>query len=920
MLLPLSFALACGDDPVRPPPTTTVTLSSITVTPETQMLVRGETLRFTASGTYSDGTTKDLTFDASWSSSDPLVASVSVTGEVAALSAGTTTLRASKDDKAGTATLTVLSVPLVSVAIEPDNATLIVGETVSFTATGTLEDNTTIDLTATGQWTSTATTVASVSGGVVTALSAGTARISVLASGTELSASAMVTVNIPAPTALVVEPDSVQLPKGLTRQFTATAVFENGPSVDVTSQVSWSSTNPGVASVDSMGLATSIVEGITSITATHPSGRSASATLVVEAARVSRIQITPNSANIGRGDVQSFRAQATYTDGTTRDLTNAATWSSSDPAVASPHPTQRATFVGGSAGTATISAVDPLHGASSSDTGDSAVINVSPAFVESIAILPMAQTLALGRTHQLAAIAVLSDNTSADISTTAIWSSSAPAVASVDATGFVTSLSVGTTVISATDPVTGLSSNDSNFSSVITVIPAALESIAVTPASRAMVVGSTQQFTATGSYSDGTTANISSSVTWAASTNALTVNNAGLATAVAVGMVSLSATDPVSGVSSSASNQSAQVNISDATLLSLAVTPTSTSAPVGAEIRFVATGTFDNGADVDMTSLVTWSSSNVNAVEVSNQGANRGLGIARGIGVSTISVVEPGSGVTSGVNGSATFTVSADTLVQLEVLPRPSTVDRNRTRQFRAVGRFSNGVSYNMTNTVTWGSTNPALATISNVSPTRGLATGVAVGSVTISAIDAVSGITSATGNRSSLLTINQGIVTLSQTYPGPTISVDGTANFAISVGSVTFSAGDFPAGAVVTDVDVTINFLKTDGSCTVPATGSAFHGETNFALRSPTGTQVTLAEPGDWSGDVVISPVTVTFDQSATAMTSGTPVNGTFLPAASLDTFDGLAPAGAWVLLAGDSAGGDPLCVNTYTVTITAE
>src|SRR5262245_8012090 len=70
-----------------------------------------------------------------------------------------------------------------------------------------------------------------------------------------------------------------------------------------------------------------------------------------------------------------------------------------------------------------------------------------------------------------------------------------------------------------------------------------LRSIAVTPSNPSVTVGSTQQFTATGTYSDGSTQNVTSQVTWASSnTAAATINSSGLATAVAAGTTTISAT------------------------------------------------------------------------------------------------------------------------------------------------------------------------------------------------------------------------------------------------------------------------------------------------------------------------------------------------------------------------------------------
>ena len=78
-----------------------------------------------------------------------------------------------------------------------------------------------------------------------------------------------------------------------------------------------------------------------------------------------------------------------------------------------------------------------------------------------------------------------------------------------------------------------------------------LSSIAVTPTSGNLVISSTRQFTATGTYSDGSNANISSLVTWASSnTTVATISSAGLATGVAVGNTNITAA--MSGVTSPA--------------------------------------------------------------------------------------------------------------------------------------------------------------------------------------------------------------------------------------------------------------------------------------------------------------------------------------------------------------------------------
>jgi len=129
-----------------------------------------------------------------------------------------------------------------------------------------------------------------------------------------------------------------------------------------------------------------------------------------------------------------------------------------------------------------------------------------------------------------------SDGTTADLSATVVWSSSVPAVAVNPAAGVTTAAAVGATVITA---VSGTVSKTTN----LTVSAPVLTSIAVTPASVSVVLGANQQYVATGTYSNGSTADLSSQVTWTATsvTGSATVLTNGLAKGTAVGTVSITA-------------------------------------------------------------------------------------------------------------------------------------------------------------------------------------------------------------------------------------------------------------------------------------------------------------------------------------------------------------------------------------------
>ncbi len=915
ILGPLALYACNSSPPVLPPQ---VVLDSITIEPEAAMVVVDETLRMTATGNYSDGTTEDLTVQARWASADREIASVSTNGLLRGRSLGSVEITVTFEEVESKVTVTVVPSPLRSIALDPTTLMLQVGETQAILATGTLEDDTQMDVTEALTWSSSDASIATVAAGAVTAVSAGTATVTASDPATGVEATARVTVAQPLPESLALTPDGGTLPIGQTLQLTATITFMDGTDVDVTSAVMWRSSRDSVAVVNNEGLVTTVSEGITSITALHSSGLERSVSVRVTPPTLTTLTVTPTTATLGLGETVALSVEGILSNGTRMDMTNQVEWSSTDEAVAtiSNMPGDQGTARTVGPGTTTISARDPISNVRSDDTGGSAQITVTPATLQSIAIVPLQVSVPLGATEQLTAIGLYSDNSNQDISSQVDWSSTVPTVATVSATGLVSPLLVGFTTVVAVDPVTGISSSDSGLSSEVEVLPPALLSIEVTPPIAALVLGATQQMTATGSFSDGQQRNITGAVDWVADGAAISIGAGGLAMAQGLGTVNVSAVDNTTGISSDATNQSATLTVSAANLLSIAVTPTATTAPVGAGLTFVATGFYDNNSSADISQVVNWTSSNTAVATVDNTPGQRGKTQTLIAGQTTVSATEPSSGISSDASAqSATLTVDgAIALTALSVSPDPATVDVGDDLPMSARGTFTNGSNFDMTESVQWSSAN-GVASISNADGSRGVVTGINVGPTTITAMHAPSNV-SATAQ----LTVTPGIVTLTQTWPGPTVTVDGSGAFGVDVGTVDFNLANFPVGAVITDVDVSINFLKTDGSCAAPGTGNAFHDETSFRIQSPTGAQVVLAVGGTWSGATAIMPVDVIFDQAGAAVPSGIPASGTFQPTGDLGTLNGLAPAGTWTLQAGDSGGGDPLCVNSFTVTVTAQ
>jgi hypothetical protein len=139
----------------------TVHLISITVTPATKTLKVGETQQYTATGTYNNSTTQDLTSLCTFTSSDTDVVTIASGGLATAVDDGEVTITATYDGISGTATLDVIS--LESIYLTPSNTTITEGDSQQYVATGVYSDASEVELTAAScTWTSSNTTVATI--------------------------------------------------------------------------------------------------------------------------------------------------------------------------------------------------------------------------------------------------------------------------------------------------------------------------------------------------------------------------------------------------------------------------------------------------------------------------------------------------------------------------------------------------------------------------------------------------------------------------------------------------------------------------------------------------------------------------------------------------------------------------------------
>lgn len=455
-LLALAGCGGGGDDVGSAPTAQSKILQSIEVTPTNPSLAAGTTVPLIATAIYSDNSHADVSSQAAWTSSNTQIASVGgATGTVSGTAPGTATISASLGGKTGSAGITVTPATVSSLTISPASAAIAAGTTQQLAATGVFTNATKQDVSADLTWSSSNASVASIDGkGLVTALTAGDTVITASCRTASLcgTITATATLKVSAATlvSIAANPTAPSAPLGTTQAFTAVGTYSDNSTQVLTTQVTWSSSAAAVATISnasgSYGLATTVSVGTTNITATMGSITSAMVPLNVTAAKLSSIAVTPGTASVALGLRQSFVATGTYSDNTTQVLTTQVTWASSLPAVAT------ISNASASNGQATAIAVGSTNitAAFGSITSAPVAFTVTPATLVSIAVTPAGPVVTVGQTQQLVATGTYTDNSTQDLTPTAIWASDNPAVATVSSTGLASGVSNGTANISAT--------------------------------------------------------------------------------------------------------------------------------------------------------------------------------------------------------------------------------------------------------------------------------------------------------------------------------------------------------------------------------------------------------------------------------------------------------------------------------------
>ncbi len=847
----------------------------------------GQYILITATGLLSDGTKVDITGQASWTSSDSTLATVALDAasskeKVSGVKAGTLTVSAALQGKTGTAAVTVTDSPIASIVVTTAQTIIQTGVSSPFNATATRADGTTSDVTQQAIWTSSDPTVATVtsssSGVIVKAVAVGSATISA-AIGT-VTGSLSITVIAPPLTSIAVTPASVTLNVNGTQPFKATGTYADNSTADLTVSATWSSTTTAVSvsnATGQNGLSTALAVGTAQVQASF-GGQVGSATVTVIQAVLTKITVTPNPLAVVLKLMAPLTATGSYQNTPDQDITSQVAWTVADGTIAS------VSNAAGTAGQVTGNAIGSTTvTATLAGVSGTATVNVSNPTLTSITVAPATASVSAGTKQPFTATGNYDNNTTVDLTTQAAWTSSKISVAqesnAAGSNGVATTFVAGTATITAT--LNGVSGT-----AALTVTAPTISSIQIAPATPpAITVGGTQAFTASAVYANGTTAAITAA--WTSSNTAVaTVAAAGgfgagreVATAVAAGTTTITAT--YQGMTDSVT---LTVNAA-VTLVGLQVTPqTDPSIAIGAAQPFTANAIFSDGTSTNVTGAAgtVWTTSNANVASVSNPGGRGGGGgVATGIAAGTVTITATYSGFTD----SASLTVkAAATPVGLQITyPGNASIVVNGTIQFQANETWSDGTSTVVTNTATWTTSDGTIASITNGARGggRGLATGIAAGTVTVTATDA--GLTDSVQLKVTAPTPKSLVVTpatpsilVNTTQPFVATLVYSDNTTAVVTGSADWSSSD-PTVATVTTTGGRGGGAGTAtsyaiGTTTITATYSGLSGTALLTVTDPplSYVQVTTTTPNIPVQGVAQFAATAVFTDNSTRNVTG--------------------------------------------------
>ncbi len=771
--------------------------ASVTLAPASLRLPRGRTEVLAAAVRNAAGAVLPERRSVAWSSSAPTIATVSADGAVTAVGNGTASITATVEGVSGTAAITVVD-PVASVLVTPTAVTLPAGASEQMTASGRDAKGASL----TGRpvaWASSNPAVATINAsGIVTAVAAGSANLTATVEGVDATA----TVTVLRPVASVhITPSQATLFVGRTLPLSALARDAQGSALTGRA-VSWSTSDPAVATITASGLVTAVAAGSATITATVEGVEATAAlTLVSLPPALTGITVSADTVTLFVGRTRAITATVDQPSGAT---VATVTYGSALPSVATVSTAGVIAAVSPGTATITVTAAVAANGnfAAATQTARIEVI-VLPLPVASVQITPGTVNLVVGVSQQLTM--TVRDSVGAPLTgRVATWSSSNTAVASVGATGLVTAVAEGTATL--TVMVEG-----ARATALVSVgpLPAAVTSLTVSPNTYSLVIGQTRTLTPVVVRPAGAPTAV---LTYGTTTPAVAlVSSAGLITAIAPGTASITVTATAPGNTNFAATTISEVvtvTVAPA-VASVQVTPGTAAIMPGTTQQLATTVRDSTGAELTGRA-VTWSTSSAAVATVSATG----LVTAIAVGTATITAT------VGGVPGAMSVTVSPLPAAVTSVAIAPTAVSLlvGRTASLSPVVTQPSGAA---TASVTYGTTVPSVATVSAAGLIVAVGPGTATVTITATAV-ANTGFSAATKTATVTVTVTAVPVATVSVAPDASSILAGSAQQLVVIARD--SAGQTLAGRTVSwaSLNASAATVNASGLVTGVAAGTA--------------------------------------------------------------------------------------------------
>lgn len=556
----------------------------------------GDEQPLTLTATYANGTSPaNVTDKAEWSSSNESVAYFS-NGKIHASASGEAVITAKYGNKTVQVRVDV-EVPR-SLDIIPSFLTMKSGETKNVTVKASFANATTEEITAKAEWSSDNEAIVFAKDGVISAYKAGSATIT--AKYGQKTATLVVDVDVPQ--SLTADVTTVAIPVGGAKQVNVTATYPDGNSENVTQKITWTSSAPAVASVR-QGLITGVATGAATVTATYGTR---TITIPVSVGVLQTLTVDKKKLVMSNGKSETVKLTAAYADGTSKNVTDVAAWSSASAAVAE---VSQGKITATGTGKTTVSATFD---------GKTVTIAVEVDQAQTLSVEPRLLILTAGESAEIKLTATDSAGNTSNVTTDAEWSSSVIKIADV-ANGRVTGLTNGRATITA------------RYGGKSITIPVEVGIVTKLEADKRFVSlksNNKAQISLTATFSDGRTMDVTSLADWKTSNYKVADVSKGLITGLAYGK---------STVTARYNDKSIAIPVDVDTLKYLKTDVVQLVLAKGEVKQVTAIATYMDGSELNVTKPALWTTSRLLVADVKD-----GVIKATGSGKATIYVTYGG--------------------------------------------------------------------------------------------------------------------------------------------------------------------------------------------------------------------------------------------------------------------------------------